>query len=113
MMTEHRFLASMFVGNQLHAHAYLACRKDPDRNSCLIGELLVETVEKHFKGFLPMVMLTPLKTGKPVELALTRRGAKDAIDKLRVFKARKSHVFYCVWMAPADDPDSQKLMDLH
>ena len=112
-MTEHRYLASMYVGHQLHAHAYLVCRKDPDDNAQRIAELLVETVEKHFKGFVPMIMITRLKTGKPVEVALSRRGAEEAVDKLHIFKAKRSNIFYCVWMALADDPDSQKLMDLH
>ena len=69
--------------------------------------MLVETVEKHFKGFLPMIMITRLKTGKPVEVALARRFAEEARTGCLFFRAdgpRSTFEVRASWGAAAPRP---------
>jgi hypothetical protein len=59
-------------------------------------------------------MCTTLTTGREmVEGELAKLQGKGVRAKLARFHSKKADMFFCIWFASADNPDSENLMGLH
>jgi hypothetical protein len=108
-----RYLISATVGG-FDFHAYFICQ--PDKTERLIRRLtnlVVGAIEKETEPrfWLPIVLVTKLKTGREVE-ELLFKNCPEIEAKLAAPNATEND-WSVLWAAEAADPDSIALMDLH
>jgi hypothetical protein len=107
-------------------HGYLARRRKNAKHQksdlAWISNAVIETTEKMADKlgevwFLPVLLSTQLDAaaGELVREVLLRgiQTADDDPDPLAAFEAGKEPLFIGVWLMPSDDPDCERLMELH
>ena len=107
-----RYLISATVGG-FDFHAYFICLPDKTERLILrLTNLMVSAMKETTPRFwLPIVLVTKLKTGREVE-ELLFKNCPEIEAKLAAPNAAANN-WSVLWAAEAADPDSIALMDLH
>ncbi len=111
---DYRFLLSAHTANGIDGHAYVRCRKEPDKGMQNGASRLLDEIEKRSLEFWPPAVLTTPIVDDAVEkilIPLSAEVAATLAEYATLKDPKKGHL--TIWFMPGNNPINVALLALH